>query len=84
MFSLFTIVDTVASTIDSTKNVAASAVGKGATLVGSTKDTVANTIQSTVDTTKNVAASAVQKGSSIVGSAKGIVVFNMVHAFLFY
>lgn len=83
MFYLFTIVDTVATTIDTTKNAAASAVDKGAALVGSAKDTVATTFQSTVDTTKNVAASAVEKGSSLVGSAKGIIVIDMVHDFSF-
>lgn len=74
--------DTVESTVDSTKTAAASAVDRGSSLIGSAKDTVASTARSTfevtknaaataVDTTRNVAGSIVEKGSLAVGVAKG-------------
>lgn len=91
---IFTL-DSVANTVDTTKNAAASAVDRGSSLIGSAKNSVASTAQSTfevtknaaaaaVDTTRNVAGSVVEKGSSVVGVAKGIhnEAFSNIHFYL--
>lgn len=74
-----TVANTVNSTVDTTKSVAASAVDKGSSLIGSAKDTVA----STYDATKNVAASAVDTGVSYATSAKGSLPYFFVFFFLY-